>query len=157
MLSTVKHSSGGPDCGGIITLSRSYYEAPTFPKQSMRDYKSTRPGLLSHNKLLFARGRKKDGTPVAWCYVGSANLSESAWGSRSVLKNGSWGKMNIRNWECGVVVPVPVDVLGKLELKDGEVPPMSVFEGTVEVPFVFPAEEYGGKVPWYARENMGSA
>lgn len=149
---TVKNSTGGPNCGGIITLSRAHYDAPTFPKQCLRDYKSTRPGVLSHNKLLLARGVRKDGSPFAWAYVGSANLTESAWGSQKILKSGKQGVLSVRNWECGVVVPVPEETLKSLQLAEGEVPDMSVFEGTVEVPFQFPGEEYAGKQPWFFRD-----
>ncbi|KAF2865417.1 tyrosyl-DNA phosphodiesterase-domain-containing protein [Massariosphaeria phaeospora] len=145
---TVEKSTGGPACAGIVTLSKSHYGAD-FPKQCMRDYKSTRRGVLSHNKLLLARGRKKDGTSFAWAYIGSANLSEAAWGSQKVLKSGKQSVLINRNWECGVLVPVPEDSLKDLQLQDGEVPPMSVFEGTIEVPFQYPGEEYGAKEPWF--------
>ncbi|PSN65764.1 phospholipase D/nuclease [Corynespora cassiicola Philippines] len=146
---TVVNSTGGTDCGGIITFSRSHYDSAEFPTECMRDHKSTRPGVLSHSKLLFARGRKKDGTPIAWVYVGSANISESAWGSQKVLKTGSVGKLNIRNWESGVVVPVSEEKLKGLELEDDQVPPMSVFEGTMEVPFEYPGDKYGDRKPWF--------
>jgi hypothetical protein len=150
---TVKDSTGGPDCGGIITLSRAHYNAPTFPRQCLREHKSTRPGVLSHNKMLLARGRKKDGSPFAWAYVGSANLTESAWGSQKVLKkSGNGGVLNVRNWECGVVVPVPKEKLEGLGLGEGEVPDMGVFKGTVEVPFQYPGEDYKGKQPWFFRD-----
>ena len=148
---TVINSTGGAPCGGIITLDKSHYSQPSFPKTCLRDFKSTRPGLLSHNKMLLARGLKKDGQPFAWAYVGSANLSESAWGSQKVLQSGKRGKLVLRNWECGVVVPVPEDRFGGLELGGDEVPPMSVFEGTVEVPFMYPGERYEGG-PWFCRE-----
>lgn len=104
--------------------------------------------MLSHNKLLFARGRHTDGRPFAWVYVGSANASEAAWGAQKVLKNGGLGKLVVRNWECGVLVPVPEDRFKGLGLGEGEVPGMGVFEGTVEVPFLCPGERYEGKMPW---------
>ena len=148
---TVTNSTGGPDCGGIITLSRDFYNASTFPRQCLRDYQSTRPRLLSHNKLLFARGRKKDGTPIAWVYIGSANLTEAAWGMQKTLKSGKEGSSLVRNWECGVVVPVPVENLKAADVPEGEIPPMSVFAGTVDVPFVYPGAEYGGREPWIFR------
>ncbi|KAE8849549.1 hypothetical protein PTNB73_10490 [Pyrenophora teres f. teres] len=135
---TVEKSTGGPDCANIISLSRKYYNASTFPKECLRDYVSTRRGMLSHNKLLFARGRRTNGKPFAWVYVGSANISESAWGGQKVLKSGKVGALSVRNWECGVMVPVPDDKLEQVDLKADAVPPMSVFEGTVEVPFHFP-------------------
>jgi len=145
----VQKSIGGPDCAGIISLGRQFYNAATFPRDCLRNYDSTRRGMLSHNKLLFARGIRKDGKPFAWVYVGSANISESAWGGQKVLKSGQMGSLNIRNWECGVVIPVPSEKLADLKLADGKVPPMSVFEGTIEVPFVYPGEAYGNKQPWF--------
>lgn len=151
---TVRNSTGGPDCAGIISLNRSFYNNAEFPKQCMRDYKSTRPGVLSHNKIMLVRGRKTDGTPVAWAYVGSANLSESAWGSQRVLKAGGLGKLTLRNWECGVVVPVPAETMAKLKLADGQVPPIDVFKEVVEIPFEYPGEAYGNKKPWFFRDGI---
>lgn len=81
-------------------------------------------------------------------YVGSANASEAAWGAQKVLKSGGVGKLAVRNWECGVLVPVPGERLEGLGLREGEVPPMSVFEGTVEVPFLCPGASYEGRGPW---------
>lgn len=145
---TVKSSIGGPDCAGVISLRKTHHSSPMFPLGCLRDYASTRKGMLSHNKLLFARGRHIDGKPFAWVYVGSANLSESAWGAQKVLKSGKLGKLTMRNWECGVVVPVPSERLEGLKLEGGTVPPMSVFDGTMEVPFQCPGELYNGRKPW---------
>ncbi|KAF2821966.1 phospholipase D/nuclease [Ophiobolus disseminans] len=149
----VQKSIGGPDCGGIITLARQHYNAASFPRECLRNYDSTRRGMLSHNKLLFARGITEDGKPFAWVYVGSANISESAWGGQKVLKSGQMGSLNIRNWECGVVVPVPHEKMAGLELGTEEIPPMNVFEGTIEVPFVFPGSQYGNEQPWFFRRG----
>ncbi|KAH9865967.1 hypothetical protein J1614_008531 [Plenodomus biglobosus] len=136
---TVEKSIGGADCGGIISLPRTYYNAPTFPRECFRDYDSTRQGMLSHNKLLFARGCKNTGARLAWVYIGSANLSESAWGGQKVLKSGSLGSLNIRNWECGVIMSVPEERLRGMVFDEGTVlPPMSVFEDIIEVPFHHP-------------------
>ncbi|KAF2103090.1 phospholipase D/nuclease, partial [Rhizodiscina lignyota] len=49
---TVANSFGGTDAAGTICLRRQWFTAPTFPKALMRDYRSSRPGLLSHNKIL---------------------------------------------------------------------------------------------------------
>tara|TARA_R110002003_G_scaffold61_2_gene5520 strand:- start:27813 stop:28490 length:678 start_codon:yes stop_codon:yes gene_type:complete len=150
---TVQKSIGGPDCGGIISLTRQYYNAAGFPRDCLRNYDSTRRGMLSHNKLLFARGIKKNGTPFAWVYIGSANISESAWGGQRVLKSGQMGSLSIRNWECGVVVPVPHAKMADAKVCKGEVPPMSVFEGTIEVPFVHPGQAYGREQPWFFKRG----
>jgi hypothetical protein len=152
---TVANSTGGPACGGVINLNRQFFENQAFPKQCMRDYISTRPGVLSHNKLLLARGRKTDGTPFAWAYIGSANLSEAAWGRQNELKSGRPGKLSINNWEAGVVIPVPEEAFKELKVEDGEVPPMTVFEKILEIPFQYPGEPYGSRKPWYFMEYLG--
>ncbi|KAH7132477.1 tyrosyl-DNA phosphodiesterase-domain-containing protein [Dendryphion nanum] len=145
----VAQSTGGPDCGGIITLGRKDYDNDAFPKSCLRQHVSNRPGLLSHNKILLARGCKQDGKPFAWVYVGSANLSESAWGSQRILKSGKEGKFTIRNWESGVLVPVADSAFEGV--KSGEVPPLSVFKDTIEIPFECPGEGFGNKQPWFFR------
>ncbi|KAL2000358.1 hypothetical protein VTN02DRAFT_3220 [Thermoascus thermophilus] len=81
---TVKQAKGGPLSAGTICFQSQWYEGPKFPRQVLRDCVSRRPGLLMHNKMLFARPeepiRLPDGSRCrAWAYVGSANLSESAW------------------------------------------------------------------------------
>ncbi|GAB1730215.1 hypothetical protein NU195Hw_g3597t1 [Hortaea werneckii] len=235
---TVTASSAG--AAGTICLNRKYFENLAFPRECFRDYISSRPGLLSHNKLLYARGKREIGSgdagggggagddegegnvgaggegvgcrDVAWVYVGSANCSQSAWGNLTVDRKsqkekgggGPW-KMNCRNWECGVLLPVPPEnfprTVGKKEVDgddDGvlqvkkEIDPdetdsepdssltlsrprgrkekeekeeeeeedvnqeqlvgMEVFNGLVDLPFVFPAPEYGGREPWYFQE-----
>lgn len=147
----VQKSVGGPDCGGIVSLTRQCYNAATFPRECLRNYDSTRRGMLSHNKLLFARGIREGGNPFAWVYIGSANISESAWGAQKVLKSGQMGSLNVRNWECGVVVPVSSEKMAETGVVAGQVPPMAVFEGTIEVPFVFPGDQYGEKQPWFIK------
>jgi phosphatidylserine/phosphatidylglycerophosphate/cardiolipin synthase-like enzyme len=58
----------------------------TFPKAVLRDCKSRRPGILMHSKVLYVRshdrrviGPSSPSPSDGWAYVGSANLSESAW------------------------------------------------------------------------------
>jgi len=48
---TVLASRGGVSCGGPICFSSRWYNAPSFPQQILRDCKSTRQGLLMHNKV----------------------------------------------------------------------------------------------------------
>ena len=45
----------------------------------MRDCKSRREGVLMHSKMMFVQLANEAHRGVAWAYVGSANLSESAW------------------------------------------------------------------------------
>lgn len=148
---TVINSTGGIDCGGVITLNSRSYNAPTFARKCLRTHVSTRTGLLSHSKLLLARGLRKNGKPFAWAYVGSANVTESAWGSQSILKSGKESALKMNNWECGVIVPVPTEKLQSVA--EGEIPRMSVFEGTVEVPFQCPGQNFGDKKPWFFMEQ----
>ncbi|KAI7402686.1 phospholipase D/nuclease [Hortaea werneckii] len=215
---TVTSSSAG--AAGTICLNRKYFENLGFPRDCFRDYISRRRGLLSHNKLLLARGKRMIGSgdargrvggveggggskDVAWVYVGSANCSQSAWGNLTVDRKaqkekgqgGGW-KMNCRNWECGVLLPVPPQnfpqmtvekkeeegegdgievkkedpdetdsepessstpdprypLQGKGDTDQEQLIGMEVFNGLVDLPFVFPAPEYGGREPWYFQE-----
>lgn len=62
---------------------------PDFPRELIRDCVNNRDGLLMHSKVIFVRrARCSDescgdgfdaGACAGWAYVGSANLSESAW------------------------------------------------------------------------------
>lgn len=148
---TVANSLGGTDNGGTICLQKRYYEKPEFPKSMFRDNQSRRQGMLSHNKILLARGRKSKSDEskgaVAWAYVGSANMSESAWG-RIVMDKATKGpKLTCNNWECGVLISVPNPSANVLE--EGL---DTVFKGFLDIPFVTPAKEYAGKKPWYFQE-----
>lgn len=119
---TVRASTAGS--AGTICLNRKWYENMPFPRACFRDYRSVRKGLLSHNKILYARGKRptqtegdsgKKPTDVAWAYVGSANMSESAWGKLSQDKKSSDWKTICRNWECGVLLPVPAAKIKEIE------------------------------------------
>jgi hypothetical protein len=48
---TVVGSRGGVDCAGPVCFSSKSYDNPSFPRKIMRDCKSTRKGLLMHNKV----------------------------------------------------------------------------------------------------------
>lgn len=60
--------------GGTICLTAKFFDQVTFPRSLLRDCKSERRGLLMHNKIMFVRGPS-----ACWVYLGSHNLSESAW------------------------------------------------------------------------------
>ncbi|GME48188.1 Phospholipase d nuclease [Neofusicoccum parvum] len=168
---TVRISKGGPQAGGTITLRKNWYEAASFPKTCMRDHKSTRKGLLSHNKMVLGRGQhassdgeededevdKDEATErknVAWAYIGSHNLTSSAWGTLSKDRATQALKVTCRNYECGVIVPVPAEKMnGGVE---DEAPGYEVFDGTVEIPLEMPGDEYSDKSPWYmGQERRG--
>lgn len=55
-------------------------------------------------------------------------------------------KMNCRNWECGVIIPVPES---KSVDKTLTSPAMSMFAGTVPVPMQVPGPVYkSSDQPW---------
>lgn len=79
-------------------------------------------------------------------------------------------KLNIRNWECGVVIPVPIatphhhpgdresESKGKrvdkgVDGSEAGPPGMGIFDGVVPVPMVIPGEEYGTNRPWLYMEH----
>ncbi|KAI2642772.1 tyrosyl-DNA phosphodiesterase-domain-containing protein [Xylaria nigripes] len=139
---TVSQSRGGTQNGGTICLTRAWWDSPTFPRELVCDCQSVRSGLLMHNKLLFVR-RSDHGTPqTSWAYVGSANLSESAWGRLVKDRASQQPKLNCRNWECGVLIP--------MEGESAE-PGLKAFENRIPVPMIVPSEAYGkthSKRPW---------
>ncbi|TDZ19102.1 hypothetical protein Cob_v008024 [Colletotrichum orbiculare MAFF 240422] len=104
---TVSKSRGGRSAAGTICVQEKWWKSSTFPRELLRDCESAREGLLLHSKAIFVRGNSRGGGGSgAWAYVGSANLSESAWGR--LVKDRQLGttKLNCRNWECGVLVAV---------------------------------------------------
>lgn len=48
---TVIRSNGGAAGGGTNCFQSKWHAAPSFPRQSLRDCQSVRPGLLMHNKV----------------------------------------------------------------------------------------------------------
>ncbi|CAG7976207.1 unnamed protein product [Penicillium nalgiovense] len=136
---------------GTICFNPAWWSGANFPRDALRDCVSER-GVLMHNKLAFVH----PSTPIempdnkechGWAYVGSANLSESAWGRIVKDPKTKSLKMNCRNWECGVVVPIinekKTGEKGKRPETHGTVPsaplPVEVFKDTVPVPMRVPA------------------
>lgn len=155
---TVHTSRGGIGGAGTICFQPKYWASDSFPRGLMRDCKSQREGLLMHSKMIFVRPDNPNlHGNMAWAYLGSHNLSESAWGRLVKDNTTKKPKINIRNWECGVVIPVassmlPVDWQADHEaLADG--PGMSVFDGILPVPMIVPGEEYQGRRPWFYSEQ----
>lgn len=48
---TVKASRDGPRSAGTICFQSRWYEGVRFPRHTLRDCESQRPGLLMHNKV----------------------------------------------------------------------------------------------------------
>ena len=70
-------------------------------------------------------------------------------------------KINLRNWECGVVIPLsPLTAFGGQTLS-GDMPPeswpveMKHFERVVPVPMKYPGEPMAqnAKAPWFFRDQ----
>ncbi|UKZ96592.1 uncharacterized protein TrAFT101_011372 [Trichoderma asperellum] len=146
---TVSKSRGGRNAGGTICVQAKWWRSPNFPRELVRDVIS-RDRLLMHSKMIFVRRRVGDSQAIrqspGWAYVGSANLSESAWGRMSKDRSTGGIKMNCRNWECGVIIPVPES---KSVDKTLTSPAMSMFAGTVPVPMQVPGPVYkSSDQPW---------
>ncbi|KAF4835315.1 Tyrosyl-DNA phosphodiesterase 1 [Colletotrichum siamense] len=101
---TVSSSRGGRSAAGTICMQEKWWKSSTFPRELLRDCESTRTGLLLHSKAIFVRERACNG--AVWAYMGSANLSESAWGRLVKDRESGTAKLSCRNWECGVLVAV---------------------------------------------------
>ncbi|KPM36091.1 hypothetical protein AK830_g10478 [Neonectria ditissima] len=157
---------------GTICVQAKWWRAPTFPTELVRDCVNTRDGLLMHSKMIFVRNSRTRGgqTPTAaaaateaadaeadpgqsspgWAYIGSANLSESAWGR--LVKDRATGKpkMSCRNWECGVVIRVPGSSKAQAGAGKDDFSNMGIFKGTVPVPMRFPGRRYReSEEPWF--------
>jgi len=116
----------------MIFLSEEHYSSPTFPKQLLHDCISSNPlkeSTLMHSKVLLRHIQTKDGESHGWCYIGSHNMSPSAWGR---LQKGDT-QFHTANYELGVLFV-------------GVAP----FQWLENVPFQFPPPKYtttnGG--PW---------
>ncbi|KGQ05169.1 hypothetical protein BBAD15_g9592 [Beauveria bassiana D1-5] len=144
---TVSESKGGRQSAGTICVQAKWWRAPSFPKELVRDCVNNRDGLLMHSKIILVRrpaaAELIGQTPaMGWAYIGSANLSESAWGR--VVKDRGTGsaKMSCRNWECGVVVPV--------QGNPGNGCDITIFSGVVPVPMMVPGRPYkDSDEPWF--------
>lgn len=92
---------------------RPWDKPPRAVKRIFQRYRSNDTGRLFHQKLIMAYDPRKpeDETPY-YVYVGSSNLSQSAWGSvaEDKKKGGNLGTCDtkltgVSNFECGVVIP----------------------------------------------------
>ncbi|KAK7934925.1 tyrosyl-DNA phosphodiesterase domain-containing protein [Apiospora marii] len=149
---TVAQSRGGPKSAGTICAQTKWWDSDTFPRNLVYDYKNVRNGLLLHSKMMLVRRQDPNGGPAAWGYVGSANLSESAWGRLTSEKKTGKPKLSCRNWECGVVIPAAQPGVGSVPANRAPPSDMSVFLGSIPVPIVATGDDnYGrtrSKRPW---------
>ncbi|KAH8683045.1 tyrosyl-DNA phosphodiesterase-domain-containing protein [Tricladium varicosporioides] len=150
---TVARSRGGIQAGGTICTQPKWFYGDAFPRSLFRDCESLREGMLMHSKMIFTRPHKTLRGSVAWAYVGSANLSESAWGRLVKDRTTKQPKLNCPNWECGIIFPIPTHN-GANGLSGQEEGPagMDVFNNHVPVPLVIPGADYAGRKPWCYNE-----
>ncbi|KAK9455590.1 tyrosyl-DNA phosphodiesterase-domain-containing protein [Dipodascopsis uninucleata] len=106
---TIVLSKGGKDTAGVICFQESYWSKPGFPREIMFDAQSARNGCQMHSKMLLVRIDNPINNIAGYAYVGSANISESAWGKLNANVNEP--KIHVRNWECGVLLPVSTPVV----------------------------------------------
>ncbi|KAL1895747.1 hypothetical protein Cpir12675_003138 [Ceratocystis pirilliformis] len=143
---TVLGSLRGRGGAGTICLNSKWFNEASFPRQIFRECISVRPRSLMHSKILFVRNKTESGTK-AWAYVGSGNLSQSAWGRLNMPKTAE-PSMSCDNWECGVVVPIDEEAG---QGYGDDTAPLSIFNRQVPVPFkVEKAVAYEGSQlkPW---------
>lgn len=85
---TVSESRGGLQSAGTICFQKDWWSKNDLIRQSLRDCIGVRnDGILMHSKIMYVRFKQpmvieQAGTRVqchGWVYLGSANLSESAW------------------------------------------------------------------------------
>ncbi|KAI1781471.1 phospholipase D/nuclease [Hypoxylon cercidicola] len=150
---TVMQSRGGKNAAGTICVQSKWWDAATFPREFIRDCRSVRSGLLIHSKIMMVQHSRSGKSEAAYAYVGSANLSESAWG-RLVKERGTGNtKLTCRNWECGVIIPIPPQEPGKNKSQCSD---LSDFYDTIPIPMKVPGEAYGAtksKRPWFFLED----
>ncbi|CAO3610965.1 unnamed protein product [Cunninghamella echinulata] len=109
---TILSSKLGPPGAGTICLNTSTWKKTTFPKQIMCDAISLRPGTLMHSKYIIATlqnnddNKKSENQLLGWIYCGSHNATTAAWGKLTLSRESKKPKMNISNWELGVVLPI---------------------------------------------------
>ncbi|KAJ5484949.1 hypothetical protein N7539_004937 [Penicillium diatomitis] len=168
---TVRLAHADPDrTAGTICFSSRWWLGAKFPRGVLKDCVSERR-VLMHNKLMYVWPsepfKMSDGRECkGWAYVGSANISESAWGKLVKDRSSGHPKLNCRNWECGVIVPVTAastesassvidtkgavsDTISKSQFEAQSLP-VKVFHDTVPVPLKIPgADLTESRPPWF--------
>ncbi|KAF9108973.1 hypothetical protein BGX27_008175 [Mortierella sp. AM989] len=180
---TERHVHGSrlrEDGAGTICLQSQFWEHPTFPRRVMHDFEcaGSLKGSLMHSKIVLAKVSDQPSNAttyipvpgsviprqeaisncVGWFYVGSANFTESAWGTvtnkRATAKNVNGIHINMRNWELGVVYIIETEdemhdlaAISAAQRLDpsGELS----FFGPLPVPYMRPLTQYNDRdKPW---------
>ncbi|KAK0107893.1 hypothetical protein ONS96_003680 [Cadophora gregata f. sp. sojae] len=134
-------------------------EAPNAIKRIFHHYQSKDAGKLFHQKLVLAYAPRDASAAPYFVYIGSANLSQSAWGALDVDKKKNKATcdtklVKIANFECGVVVPGSLvqSLLeeGTTSWQDGIVP----FDQTA-APYNLPKEKPWNDPRWVVNFDEG--
>ncbi|KAE9366087.1 phospholipase D/nuclease [Stipitochalara longipes BDJ] len=104
------HESAQEAASNIGCHTRPWDDAPAGIKHLFHHYESKDTGRLFHQKLILAFNPHDTNAPPYYVYVGSANLSQSAWGAIEQDKKANEATCNMKlvklsNFECGVVIP----------------------------------------------------
>ncbi|KAF9426446.1 hypothetical protein BGZ94_006512 [Podila epigama] len=195
---TVQESRNGEMGAGTICFQEHFWKEPSFPKPVLHDFECVAgmKGSLMHSKVCLARPRPNAAdivgvtttqsgnsstsaastsnvAPAGWFYVGSANFTESAWGTISQKKKA--GKkpsyveitsdsvptpaselglmISMRNWELGVihVMDHPHDMEALQQKRSAKDRSEGInFFGPLAVPFKRPVRQYTSRdKPWF--------
>lgn len=133
------HQAAQEGASNIGCHTRPWPEAPDSVKALFHHYKSKDHGYLFHQKLILAyKTRDTTGTQFPqYIYVGSANLSASAWGTlvddTGKASNPAACNKKLRgtNFECGVVIPGDI-IMSLLESKSQKWQEIIPFDQTTE-------------------------
>ncbi|KAF9932965.1 hypothetical protein BGZ65_004270 [Modicella reniformis] len=175
----VQESRLGEMGAGSICFQDQYWDDPTFPRRVMHDFECVGAlrGSLMHSKIVLAKtipmssttgrqttapeSRSTETRCAGWFYVGSANFTESAWGTISNKKathtSDSGLYVSTRNWELGVVYVIETEeemqAMTKLAKANGSDVAIDgsvqTFFGPLPVPFRRPLTSYApNDRPW---------
>lgn len=106
-----KASESAQDAASNIGChTRPWDNVPGGIKNIFHHYESKDTGRLFHQKLILAYNPQDTTASPYYVYVGSANLSQSAWGALEQDKKINEATCNTKlvklsNFECGVVIP----------------------------------------------------
>lgn len=135
-----------PGAGNISCHTRPWSSTSKNIRDLFHHYHSKDTGRIFHQKLIMAYNHRDTIKVPYYVYVGSANLSQSAWGALEQDKRGNNDTCDLKlskmlNFECGVVIP------GHLVESLLEPGTPSWQDGVV--PYVQTAEQYTGRdKPW---------
>jgi hypothetical protein len=104
------HESAQLGASNIGCHTRPWATASIGIKKIFHHYQSKDTGRLFHQKLILAYNPQDMTALPYYVYLGSANLSQSAWGALDADKKGNEATcgtklVKMSNFECGVVLP----------------------------------------------------